>query len=139
MNNMHLCRLNTGDAGTFGILHTKGFNCFTAELPWRDNQQSISCIPPGEYDCVIRQSPRFGKTYWVTNVPGRGHILIHAGNYAGDKSLGFKTHTEGCILQGKKIGTLRGQKVILASRIVVKSFIRFMRDMPFKLIITQGY
>ena len=61
--------------GCEGMLITDaGYNCKTLELPWRKNMTGISCIPSGEYKCVIRRSNRFGITYWVTNVPKRSYI-----------------------------------------------------------------
>ena len=56
-----LCRLRRGDQGTRGMLFFEDFNCHTIELPWRENQRGISCIPPGEYECKIRISPKYGK------------------------------------------------------------------------------
>ena len=136
---VNLKRKIQGDAGTFGNLFIAGFSCLTAELPWRDNIKSISCIPVGEYDCEIRNSRKFGKTYWVRNVQGRSYVLIHSGNYAGDKSLGYRSHIEGCILLGRYIGILQGQKAILSSRVTVNAFMRHMNNEPFKLTITENF
>jgi len=139
MKKVYLIRFRTSDQGTEGMLVSEdGFECKTLELPWRDNQQSISCIPSGEYVTKTRVSPRFGKTYWVTKVPNRGYILMHSGNYAGDKSKGFKTHVEGCILLGAKHGWLGKQKAILSSRIKVRAFMNHMKDEEFKLIVIGG-
>jgi hypothetical protein len=139
MKSVYLLRFKTSDQGTEGILiTTDGFNCKALELPWRENQRSISCIPPGEYLCKIRFSKKFGKTYWVTKVPKRSYILIHSGNYAGDKSKGFKTHVEGCILLGKKHGYLSGQRAILNSRISVRAFMNHMKEENFMLTIVGG-
>ncbi|MGQ1890644.1 DUF5675 family protein [Thermophagus sp. OGC60D27] len=133
----YLRRDNTGKYGTFGVLSVPevGFSCFSAEPPWKNNRRNVSCIPPGEYIVKIFQSPKYGTIFHVTNVKGRSYILIHWGNLAGDVELGFKTHTQGCILLGKSIGVLSGQKAILNSRITVKNFMRLMKYEPFKLII----
>jgi hypothetical protein len=139
MKKVYLLRLRTSDYGTEGMLVTDdGFNCMTMELPWRENQQNISCIPAGEYKVITRISPRFGKTYWVTKVPNRGYILIHAGNYAGDVSKGYKTSVEGCILLGKKHGWLSRQRAVLNSRISVRAFMNHMKNEAFKLIVVGG-
>jgi len=52
------------------------------ELPDKDNQKNISCIPEGLYHAKKRISP--GKGYEVIeyiDVPNRTYIQIHAGNY----------------------------------------------------------
>jgi len=71
--------------------------CDTLELPWLDNQRSISCIPEGSYDLRLRL-PRESATreyihLLVKDVPNRDYILFHRGNSAKD--------TRGCILVGK--------------------------------------
>jgi hypothetical protein len=139
MKEVYLLRLRTSDQGTEGMLiTTDGFQCMTLELPWRNNQSNISCIPPGDYDVKIRISSKFGKTYWVSNVPNRSYVLIHSGNYAGDVSKGFKTHVEGCILLGKTFGFLGGQRAILNSRITVYAFMSHMNNEEFILHVVGG-
>lgn len=71
------------------------FECFTLELPWRNNQQNVSCIPPGIYTIQPRFTQKHGQHWLVKDVPGRDHILIHRGN--------FHSHTRGCILTGKNL------------------------------------
>lgn len=138
MKQVYLFRTVTSDQGTEGIVATDGFFSKSFELPWRNNRRSISCIPSGIYTVQIRQSPKYGSVYWVTNVPGRTWILIHSGNYAGDKSKGFKTHVNGCILLGKKHGFLGDQRAILSSRITVRKFRYTMQDKTFQLHIIGG-
>ena len=123
---VRLCRLARSDHGTEGILLTGDFSCKTLELPWRDNQRQISCIPPGEYNVEMRLSNKYGRVYWVRKVPNRTYILIHSGNYAGDVSKNFKSHVMGCILLGKVHGYLAGQRAVLNSRISVRAFMRNM-------------
>lgn len=75
--------------GTNGILLLKGKRvCFTIELPWKNNQSRISCIPEGRYELKKRYSPRFGWHILVVNVPARSFILIHAANDAGKELKG---------------------------------------------------
>lgn len=138
MKNVYLLRTRTSDQGTEGMLITDGFMCKTLELPWRENQRSISCIPSGEYKVVIRQSPKYGSVYWVTKVPNRSWILIHAGNWAGDTKKGFKTHVNGCILLGKSHGFLAEQRAVLSSRITVRKFRNVMADKSFTLNVIGG-
>lgn len=139
MKEVYILRLRTSDQGTEGMLiTTDGYQCMTLELPWRDNQKSISCIPPGEYVVKIRVSPKYGNIYWVTKVPNRTYVLIHSGNYAGDTKKGFKTHVAGCILLGKQHGFLGGQRAILTSRPTVRSFMSHMKNEEFLLKIIGG-
>jgi hypothetical protein len=56
----------------------------TLELPWKDNQRRVSCIPVGAYKCKKHRSPRFGLSLWLQDVPNRSEILIHQGNFYAD-------------------------------------------------------
>ena len=99
-----------GDAqGTYGVLidGTRPF-AVTLERPWVGNQPNVSCIPAGTYACSRKQSPRFGNTFEITGVPGRSHILFHAGNTAAD--------TEGCVLVAEEFTTMRGGMAVGSSR-----------------------
>jgi len=44
-----LIRLRRSDCGSEGVLIFQNFHCYSLELPWKDNQQNISCIPAGKY------------------------------------------------------------------------------------------
>lgn len=139
MKEVNLFRMLRSDHGTEGMLTAGDFNCKTLELPWRDNQRQISCIPPGEYKVELRLSNKYGRIYWVRKVPDRTYILIHSGNYAGDKSKGLKTHVMGCILLGKTHGFLGGQRAVLNSRLTVRKFMREMNYQPFQLNILESF
>jgi hypothetical protein len=139
MESVNIFRLRRSDQGTEGILVHPRFECKTLELPWRENRKQISCIPAGEYDVEIRLSNKYGRVYWVRHVPNRTYILIHSGNYAGDKSKGFKTHVMGCILLGKKSGFLGGQVAVLNSRVAVRQFVEELNYEPFKLRIQESF
>lgn len=129
-----LTRLETGDQGTFGKLECGEFHCFTLELPWRDNEKDISCIPVGVYKCFFTTSPRFKKRmYEITNVPRRTGVRIHAANMAGDKSLGFYSHLNGCVALGEKIGFIDRQKALLVSVSAVRKFEEYLNEKPFEL------
>jgi len=54
----------------------------TIELPWKQNRQSVSCIPEGTYTLRKRISPRFGLHLEILNVPKRNYILFHPANDA---------------------------------------------------------
>ncbi len=107
-------------------------------MPDRDNEPNYSRIPAGRYKCRIRISPRFGKVYHITDVKGRTYILTHSGNFAGDIRKKLKTHTAGCILLGKKTGTLAGQEAVLCSRPALRGFMEYMNDEDFMLDVKEA-
>ena len=59
------------------------------EPPDRVNRANRSCIPPGIYEVRPHNSPRYGRTLIVADVPDCTHILLHAGNVGGDREVGF--------------------------------------------------
>ena len=66
----------------------------TMELPWRDNQENISCIPAGIYPVEMLMSPHFGRMLpHILNVPDRTDVMMHNGSFPQD--------TNGCVLVGK--------------------------------------
>ena len=134
-------RYRSSDQGTFSrwLCDAVGFDSFCIELPWKNNEQSVSCIPAGSYTVIIRKSPKYGYVFHVTAVDGRSWILIHAGNYAGDTKKKYKTHSQGCLLLGQYPGMLAGQQAILNSRATVKKFQRLMNNQTFKLNIINLY
>lgn len=117
---MHLLlqRLTESNEGTQGVVSDLLGNnvCRTLELPWRNNERRISRIEAGTYEVVPHSGTRFKNALKLLDVPGRSHILIHAGNWAGDTSLGFKSDSLGCILPCMTFGTLDGQRAGLRSR-----------------------
>ena len=109
MKKLTLKRINSSSECVLGVLELDDKEiCKTLELPWRDNQKGISCIPAGEYKLSPYPSSRFGEVYIVNDVSNRTGILIHTGNTADD--------IEGCILVGDSYGKLNGKKAVLNSR-----------------------
>lgn len=134
MNVVTLQRQLSTDQGTLGEASGPFGSLFTLELPWRDNAPMKSCIPAGRYMVRWTLSPRLRKhTYEITGVPSRAGIRIHAGNFAGDKDMGFETHSLGCPLLGLRIGVMKKQRAVLASRLAVDRFERGMKKEPFWL------
>jgi len=96
---------------TLGVLRHEpsGWACCTLELPWVDNKNRRSCIPPGvgeeaiTYKAKRHESSRYGECLWLPGVRGRSEILIHAGNYVSD--------TLGCILVGAQFMDLDGDSL----------------------------
>jgi len=115
-----LIRFPSTDQGTLGVLRFGAEQCFSLELPDRQNASQISRIPEGTYTCKWVKTPKHGWCYQVMEVPGRGSILIHSGTFAGDVSLGFRTHSHGCILPCQRWGRLEGQLAGLVSRPAVR-------------------
>ena len=69
--------------GTNGVLSFEGKEiCKTIELPWRNNQKRISCIPEGKYKIRKRFSAKFKWHLELTNVKNRSLILFHPANNA---------------------------------------------------------
>src|SRR5690242_5524876 len=90
-----------------------GIICKTLELPWKNNQRSISCIPEGLYTVTLSgpvlpddpnteedesggRHPRPYSHYIVHNVKGRSGILIHRGH--------TPSWSQGCITVGGRFG-----------------------------------
>jgi len=116
---MILKRIASNSDGVFGVLiHENRPFALTLERPWLDNVKSLSCIPAGQYRCERVDSPHFGNTFEVTNVPDRTHILFHKGNIEDD--------THGCILVGEQFEPLNGKDAILSSK---KGFEEFLSKM----------
>ena len=135
-----LVRSESSPHGTFGQMIIRGMpGPCTLEPPWKDNRSNVSCIPTGQYRCVWHRSPRFGWVYLVTDVPGRGHVLIHPGNFGGSVEDGLKTHTHGCILLGSRRGVIGNQKAVLVSRTATRAFFEKMGHNPFLLSMIKGY
>jgi hypothetical protein len=64
------------------ILYQDRLITYTIELPWKNNQAQVSCIPERRYEPVKRWSLKFGRHLQVMNVSGREYILIHPANEA---------------------------------------------------------
>lgn len=106
---------------TLGVLTLNGIPlALTLEPEWAANEKGISCIPIGSYICKRVQSPKFGNTFEVTNVPGRSNILFHIGNISDD--------TTGCIILGSKFGALDNKQAVLDSKSAMMSFFSALKD-----------
>jgi len=77
--------------GTNGeIFFNKTRLCSSIELPWRNNEHQVSCIPEGRYELLIRYSEKFKWHLQLKNVKDRDLILIHPANDA-------RKELKGCI------------------------------------------
>ncbi|GGH68215.1 hypothetical protein HNQ91_001499 [Filimonas zeae] len=69
------------EEGTNGELFVNNkLFCYTIELPWKDNQQQVSCIMEGTYNLVKRHSVNHSHHLLLKGVEGRELILIHPAN-----------------------------------------------------------
>ena len=110
--------------GTFGVLRiNKELFCVTLEPPDKQNLVGESSIPAQQYLCCPNESPKFGSTWRIMNVPGREEILFHPGNTIHS--------TSGCILLAQHWGKLLGDRAILNSGKTYKAFLGIMK--PFGL------
>ena len=118
---LKLVRLPEYAGATPGILHVDGAPTFpTLELPWLDNARGISCIPAGMYTVRRIDSPTFGETFEVCDVPHRSEILIHPGNTVEDIKV--------CILVGEYFGFIPPLFAVRDSRRAFKRFMALMDD-----------
>ena len=92
------------------------------ELPNLDNQRRISRIPKGTYKARKHNSPKFGRSLWLQDVPNRSEILIHKGNYHSD--------ILGCILLGKQLSDINkdGFRDVTQSGVAVKELMDLLVD-----------
>ena len=109
MRDVEIVRLEKTDDGIIGVLMIDAVVfCYTLEHPEK-------FISTGSYNAMFEPSPKFFTSlYELKEVEGRSEILIHVGN--------TKKDTTGCILLGKNIGYLEGQRAVLASLSTVNRF-----------------
>ena len=69
--------------GTNSKLECEGkFICNTIELPWKNNETKVSCIPEGKYFIKKRYCARFKWHLEIIGVENRSLILFHPANNA---------------------------------------------------------
>ena len=122
MKNVILKRIEKTEECSIGILSVDGMVvCLTLEEPWRNNQQDISCIPPGNYPLKLEFSPSRQRNLWtIKDVPKRTYVRVHTGNTVDD--------TEGCPLTGTYTGEIKGKRAVMDSRAAFKRFMAAMGD-----------
>ena len=107
--------------GTNGKLEVEGkLICLTIELPWKENEKRVSCIPEGKYFISKRYSKKFQFHLEVLDVKNRSFILFHPANNA-QKEL------NGCIAPVTK---LSGPGLGLDSR---KAFVK-LKNLVYKVL-----
>lgn len=104
MEEVILHRFSKEQNQTIGKLVYKDVECYTLELPYKNNNRNISCIPVGLYNVERRYSTKYKYHFHITNVPDRSLILIHHGN--------FNYQTRGCILVGEDIADINADGAV---------------------------
>ena len=113
MNDKHIVVLRTleddrkATLASFFVFkdNIKIFEAVSVELPDRDNQSNISCVPDGTYNVVLEHSPRFNMDLWeLKGVPNRSECKIHSANYA--------HQLNGCIAPGSGHTDIDGDGVL---------------------------
>lgn len=104
------------------------FKCETLELPWKDNQHNVSCVPKGKYYCTLQKFHSVYR-YELSPTDPRTGIFMHEGD--------LYTNTLGCILLGVHPADINGdgQIDVTNSTPTVENFIAFFGGRPFTLII----
>lgn len=112
--------------------HETIFEFRTLELPWKNNERKVSCIPEGEY-LVHKIQPNGKRQYeyfHVQNVPGRDSILFHPGNYT--------RQILGCILPGENHVDLDKDGIIdITNTTTTLKMLTAMMPAKFKLTIKK--
>lgn len=163
MKQVLIVRIETGDDGTFGKLTgPNGYECYTAEPPWRDangdgkRDPGVSCIRAWRGICRVTASPSRRNpdgspehSYELIDAPDVKGARMHPGNFAGDKAKGYLSDSEACVLLGRAIldveisakrraaaGVTRTkQKGVSSSRDTVQAFMAHMGMGQFELTI----
>ena len=105
--------------GTNGVLSLNGKEiCKTIELPWKNNETRVSCIPEGNYFIKKRYSQKFQWHLVIENVQNRSLILFHPANNA-------LQELNGCIapvtkLSGPGLGLMSRKAFTTLKRMVYK-------------------
>lgn len=124
LDRLVISRNASTDQGTTGDAVFPGWNGRSIELPDLGNVPDVSCIPAGVYVAKLVDSTLFKrKVYLLQNVPGRTACELHVGNWAGNKSLGYRSDVEGCTVFGTSVGELCGQTAVLNSETALNSLI----------------
>lgn len=106
--------------GTNGKFECEGKTiCNTIELPWKNNERKVSCVPEGKYFLEKRYSAKFKWHIEVKNVANRSGILFHPANNA-------MQELNGCIapvtkLSGAGLGLMSRKAFAALKNVVFKA------------------
>lgn len=129
------------DEGTLGVLALPGGErLFTLELPWRDNEPRISCVPAGEYRLEPHSSGRHKNTWALV-----GDTVSHCAE-VGKRRCGilfdqanWAHELQGCIAVGVSVGELLGKVALVNSAVAMTKLRRAIRATDdLRILITGG-
>lgn len=122
MRTIYIERYDNDERGCYGSLSVGNFDCYTLELPWRDNQPNVSCIPVGTYEAFVDHNVTIGRQEVIRlkDVPNRTGVLIHVGNYTSDIA--------GCVLVGNSQVTNSVKKMVTSSRNTMENLLAEIGD-----------
>ena len=120
-----LVRYEQTSSATRGLLLLGSSVLHTLEPPDLNNQEDVSCIPRGIYECVHRWSAAYKHHLHVRQVPDRTYVLIHIGNYP--------KNTKGCILPGTHRAFARGAPAVWSSGVALRQLLRWTDEQSFML------
>lgn len=94
--NIKVQRIKDNGNQTTGTMSAGEFSCATLELPWKDNNRGISCIPKGLYNWikVVATAAIPYPHILILSVANRDGVCIHRANYV--------RQLKGCIAVGEK-------------------------------------
>jgi len=125
-------KVTLGQWKTFDSKGTIKHSCVTIELPWKNNQKEVSCIPEDLYDYeIVKATNKIPYPHvWIKNVVNRTGIKVHVANYVRELL--------GCIAPGLSHGDIDGDGIIDAKR-SRDAFNELMKNIPpkGKILITS--
>ena len=143
MDALHIVRSESTDEGTFGAATFQHLHLVSLELPWRDNQPNVSCIPLGQYLGKRVYSEHFGRwVYALRDVPGRECVECHPANFAGDTSQGWHSDLRGCLCLGLEHGTIdnpdgKPQRAVLSSAAALNQVMNLAGECDIMIVIME--
>ena len=121
--------------GCNGKLECEGkLICYTIELPWKNNETKVSCIPEGKYFIKKRYSKKYLWHLEIINVKNRSFILFHPANNA-------RNQLNGCIapvmkLSGPGMGLMSRKAFTKLKNLVYKAL---DQKVSVELIVQSGF
>lgn len=111
-------------------LDDSGVFCHSMELPWKNNEPDISCLPLGDYVCIVTHSPAFNKELYLIIEPfeHRAGFRIHAANRLRE--------LRGCVAFGENFTEVDNSVFLQTSAKWVKAVMEHFKNEPFLLQIT---
>jgi len=109
---MHLERFAYLKKGTLGKIELPNRTIYTLELPWKDNEPFVSCIPCGEYRIELDEEGKYTGELELQDVPGRSEIVIHPGNWPRE--------IKGCIAPGLQFHDSIINPAVWSSKLALK-------------------